>query len=293
MRIILTASATTAAVVALAGCGGSSAASKPSVVAAENVYGNIVEQIAGGRVAVTSILHDPNADPHLYEPGTANGLAVAHAKLVIENGLGYDAFVDKLQAAAPSSQRATVTIANVLGIRGRDANPHLWYDVAALPKIARAIERALARAFPEQATAFRKGLQRFDASLKPLDAEIATIRRAHAGEPVAYTEPVPGYLIAAAGLKNLAPDSFTRAIEDGAEPAPVSVADMLELVRGRHVRVLLYNTQAVSPITVRVRQAARAAGVPVVGVSETLPRGLTVQRWQLAEARALGAALRR
>jgi zinc/manganese transport system substrate-binding protein len=292
MRIILIPVSGVAAA-ALAGCGGSAAAAKPSVVAAENVYGSIVAQIAGDRVSVTSILQDPNADPHLYEPGTANGLAVAHARLVIENGLGYDAFVDKLEAAAPSSSRVTVTIANVLGVHGAGENPHLWYDVPALPRIAAAIERGLERAMPGQAKAFRAGLRRFDASLGPLDAEVTAIRRAHGGAPVAYTEPVPGYLLAAAGLKNLAPSAFTRAIEDGSEPPPAAVADMLGLLRGRRVRVLLYNTQAVSPITQRVREAAKAAGVPVVGVSETRPQGQTFQEWQLAEARALAAALGR
>ena len=276
----------------LAGCGGSSAAERPGVVAAENVYGDIAAQIAGGRVSVTSILRDPNADPHLFEPGTSNGLAVAHARLLIENGLGYDAFVDKLAAAAPSRNRVTVTVADVLGLHGADANPHLWYDVPRLPLIASAIERGLERALPGRSAAFRSGLRRFDARLAPLTAEVAAIRRAHRGQPVAYTESVPGYLLAAAGLRNVAPESFTRAIEDGSEPPPSAVADMVRLLRGRRVRVLLYNDQAVSPITARVREAARSAGIPVVGVSETLPPGLTFQAWQLRQARALAAALR-
>ena len=121
---------------------------------------------------------------------------------------------------------------------------------------------------------------------------MAAIRKAHAGAPVAYTEPVPGYLLAAAGLRNLAPASFTRAIEDGSEPSPGSVAAMLALVREHRIRALLYNEQAVSPITARVRAAARAAGVPVLGVTETLPPGSTFQQWQLAQANTLQAALR-
>ncbi len=108
---------------------------------------------------------------------------------------------------------------------------------------------------------------------------------------VASTEPVPGYLLAAAGLRDVAPPGFTRAIEDGSEPSPADLAAMLDLLRGGRARVLLYNSQAVSPITERVREQARAAGIPVVPVTETLPAGSTFQQWQLAQARALAQAL--
>src|SRR5207248_2702832 len=158
---------------------------------------------------------DPNSDPHLFEPGTRNGLAVSRAKVVIQNGVGYDAFMSKLEHAAPSSDRTVVTIADVLGVHGADANPHLWYDVPRLPRIAAAIAAALGKADPEHAAAYRHGLRRFTASLRPLQREVAAMRRAFAGDAVAYTEPVPGYLLAAAGLRNLAPASFARAIENG------------------------------------------------------------------------------
>src|SRR5437660_10630839 len=211
---------------ALSGCGSSARAKgKLDVVAAENVYGNIAAQIGGAHVSVTSILTDPNADPHLFEPGTSNGLAVAKAKVVLQNGLGYDAFMTKLEDAAPSSGRSTVTIADVLGVHGKDANPHLWYDVPQLGRIAGAIAAAFERSDPRHATAYRAGLSRFKRSLGPLRGEVATIRSRFRGAQVAYTEPVPGYLITAAGLRNLAPGSFTRAIEDGTEPSPSEVAN--------------------------------------------------------------------
>jgi zinc/manganese transport system substrate-binding protein len=270
--------------------GGASAAAELRVVAAENVYGDIAGQIGGAHVVVTSILTDPNADPHLYEPGTANGLAVAKAAVVIENGLGYDTFVDRLEAASPKRGRIQLTIAHVLGLSGARTNPHVWYDVPALPRIATAIESALAQADPRNAAAYRVGLARFLRSLAPLQAVVAAIKARHAGEAVAYTEPVPGYLLTAAGLRNLAPDSFTRPIEEGTEPPPSAVAEMLGLMKAHRVRVLLYNRQAVSPITARVRAAALAAGIPVVAVTETLPPGLTFQSWQIAQARALLAA---
>jgi zinc/manganese transport system substrate-binding protein len=280
--------------VLLAGCGNSTgAAGGLDVVAAENAYGNIASQIGGSHVSVTSILTNPHADPHLFEPGTSNGLAVAGAKVVIENGLGYDAFMTKLEDAAPSSHRSVVTMADVLGAHGKDANPHLWYDVPQLGRIAEAIAVALQRDDPRHASAYRAGLSRFDRSLGRLRREVATIRSRFHGAPVAYTEPVPGYLIAAAGLRNLAPSSFTRPIEDGSEPSPSAVAALDALVAHHRIRVLLYNSQAVSPITTRLRSAAAAAGIPVVPVTETLPADVTFQQWQLRQARALAAALGR
>lgn len=278
----------------LSACGGSTAASgKLGVVAAENVYGDIAAQIGGPQVSVTSILTSPSADPHLFEPGTSSGLAVAGAKVVLQNGLGYDAFMTRLENAAPSKNRVVVTLADVLGIHGKDANPHLWYDVPQLDRIATAIAGAFARADPSHAVAYRHRLRRFERSLTPLRHEVAAIRTRFGGAPVAYTEPVPGYLVAAAGLRNLAPDSFTRLIEEGTEPSPSAVAAMSTLVSEHRIRVLLYNSQAVSPITARLRSAAEKAGIPVVPVSETLPPHLTFQQWQLDQARALAAALAR
>ncbi|HEY3766694.1 MAG TPA: zinc ABC transporter substrate-binding protein, partial [Gaiellales bacterium] len=249
--------------------------------------------IGGDHVTVTSVLTDPDADPHLFEPGTRNGLAVAQAALVIQNGVGYDSFMGKLEAAAPSEHRIVVTIGAMLGVHGTDANPHLWYDVPALGRIAGAIAGGLGRADPAHRGAYRRGLERFDRSLRPLRRVVAAIRSGDGGDPVAYTEPVPGYLLAAAGLHNLTPVGFSRAIEDGSEPSPEAVAAMTALLEQRRVRVLLYNSQTVSPITTRIRSAAQAAGIPVIGVSETMPPAETFQAWQLAQARALERALRR
>lgn len=287
--------AAVATVLVTAGCGsnGSRGGGALRVVAAENVYGDLVRQIGGAHVEVTSILSDPNADPHLFEPGTRNALAVSQASLVIQNGVGYDAFMSRLERASPSKSRALVTIADVLGIHGTDANPHLWYDVPALPKIAAAIAAGLERQDPANAPSYRRGLTRFDASLAPLQREVAAIKASFAGRAVAYTEPVPGYLLSAAGLRNVAPEAFTRAIEDGTEPSPSAVATMTALATDHKIRALLYNTQAISPITTRIRDAARAAGIPIVGVTETLPSGRTFQAWQLDQAQALQRALAR
>jgi zinc/manganese transport system substrate-binding protein len=279
------------AVLLLASCGSTSKGGRLNVVAAENVYGNIAAQIGGPHVSVTSILSKPAADPHLFEPVTSSGLALARAEVVLQNGLGYDAFMTKIENAEPSKSRIVVTAADVLDIHGKDANPHLWYDVPRLARIGSAIAAALVKADPRHAAAYRAGLHRFERSLGPLRQEVASIRSRSRGTPVAYTEPVPGYLVAAAGLRNLAPDSFTRAIQDGTEPPPAAVAAMDELISKHRIRALLYNGQSVSPITARLGDSARAAGIPVLPVSETLPPGRSFQQWQLDQARRLAAAL--
>jgi zinc/manganese transport system substrate-binding protein len=260
------------------------------VVAAENVYGDIVRQIGGSDVHITSILTNPNSDPHLFEPGTAAGLAVAQARVVILNGVGYDAFMERLLAAAPQPDRVVVTMANVLHVAD-GANPHLWYDVPRLPAVADAIAGALRRADPARASAYRSRLRTFLTSLQPLDRAVADLSQRFSGTSVAYTEPVPGYLLLAASLVDKAPDAFTKSIEDGIEPPPAAVAQMEGLVTTRAIRLLLYNSQATSPITERIRQLALANGIPVVGVSETLPPGQTFQQWQLGQVRAIAGAL--
>jgi zinc/manganese transport system substrate-binding protein len=276
------------------GCGSAAAHdSALDVVAAENAYGDIARQIGGAHVSVTSILTDPTADPHLYAPGTRSGLFVANARLVIQNGVGYDAFMTKLEDASASSHRRVVTIADVLGVHGKDANPHLWYDVPKLPAVAAAIATGLERSDPAHAAAYRAGLRRFESGLSPLQREVARIRTSFAGTPVAYTEPVPGYLVDAAGLRNVAPAAFTRAIENGTEPTPQAFAAMLALIAKKKIAVLLYNSQAVSPVTQQIRDAATKAGIPTIGVSETLPPNVTFQQWQLAQAKELDAALGR
>jgi len=192
-----------AAVAVLAGCGTPQAPATPGivkVVAGEDVWGNIAAQIGGAHVQVTSILSDPNADPHLYESDVASALAVAEARLVIANGAGYDDFVSQLLGATRNSGRVVVTAQEVLGASGPDVNPHFWYEIPRVPQVAAAIEAALTRLDPQNARAFAANLATFDASLAPVEAVISSIHRRYAGTPAAYTERLPGYLLAAAGL---------------------------------------------------------------------------------------------
>ena len=295
LPLLLAALGVTAA--ALTGCGGASA-QPPAipgvvrVVAGENFWGNIAAQIGGRHVRVTSLLSDPNADPHLYESDVSDAVAVAEAGLVIENGAGYDEFLSQLLGATRHQGRVVITVAGVLGATGPDVNPHFWYDVPRVPAVARAVETALARLEPGAAGTFAAGLAAFDASLRPVDAVIAAIRRRYPGAPVAYTERVPGYLLAAAGLRVLTPPGFAASIEDGVDPSPRDTVVMDDLFTEHKVKVLLYNAQVVSPVTEQVRALALRARIPVVGVTETMPPAArTYQAWQLSQAQAILRAL--
>jgi len=262
------------------------------VVAAENFWGNIAAQIGGNKVKVTSIISDPNADPHLYESDAHDAIAIATADIVITNGLGYDDFMDKLLSASPNSNRQVISAASVLGVTGSNPNPHLWYNTPKVPQMAAAIELAMAKQHPADKDQFEKNLATFDASLKPITNTIAQIKLRYSGEPVAYTERVPGYLLANAGLDVVTPPGFASSIEDGVDPSPSDTAAMDNLMTSHGVKVLLYNAQTVSPVTQHVRDLATANGIPVIGVTETLPAGeSSYQSWQLDQVDALQGAL--
>jgi zinc/manganese transport system substrate-binding protein len=276
-----------------AGCSGTatSASGRVNVVAGENFYGDIAAQLGGDRVHVTSLISDPEADPHLYESDARAAAALAGARVVIKNGLGYDDFVDKLLGVT-RGHRTVVTVADVLGVHGSDANPHLWYDIPRMPEVARAIAGTLSAVDPAGSPGYQRNLTAFDAALRPLTGTLAAIAAKHPHEPVAYTERVPEYLLVAAGLDVKTPPGFATAIEDGNEPDARDTAAMNDLIKNRAVNVLLYNSQATSPVTAGTRNLAKKNGVPVVAVTETIPhKGEHYQDWQLSQARALLAAL--
>jgi zinc/manganese transport system substrate-binding protein len=284
-----------AAAAVLAGCGTPRAPVTPGVVkvvAGENFWGNIAAQIGGPHVQVTSILSSPAADPHLYESDVASALAVAQAGLVIANGAGYDDFLSQLVGVTANAGRVVLSVQAVLGAYGPDVNPHFWYDIPRVPQVAAAIEAALARLDPGNAKVFAANLAAFDASLRPAEAVLASIRRRYPGAPVAYTERVPGYLLQAAGLEVVTPPGFAAAIENGNDPSPGDTAEMFGLITGRKAKALLYNAQATSAVTQQVRALAVRAHVPVVPVTETMPPAYrSYQAWQLAQATALLDAL--
>jgi zinc/manganese transport system substrate-binding protein len=262
-----------------------------TVVAAENFYGDLVSQIGGDHTKVTSILSNPEADPHLFEPNSQNGLAVAKADVVIVNGVGYDSFVDRLMAAAPRQNRVVVSIADALGVRGSDVNPHLWYDVSRLSEIVEAISNGLVEADPAHRDDYRSGEKRVLESLQPLQEAVAHLDRLHAGTRVAATEPVADYLLRAAGLVDVTPEEFASAIENGSEPTPQAVAATRALLINREVKMLIYNLQTEDKTTLDLKSLAESNAIPVVGVTETMPPGVNMQGWQLDQIKALTQAL--
>jgi zinc/manganese transport system substrate-binding protein len=270
----------------------SSAAAPISVVASTNVWGDIAKQIGGDHVIVTSIMSDPNADPHEYEADAKTAAALSKAQFVIENGLGYDDFMDKLLAASPNPSRAVLNAADAMKISGADANPHIWYDISKIPDVATAIADQLAKMDSADAATFSANAKTFTDSLTPINTAIANIKAKYPGAPVGYTERVPGLLVEAAGLTLATPASFAQSIEDGNDPSPADNAAIDAALTDKKIKVLLYNGQVTSPATDAVKQLAQKSGVPVVGVTETLPpTDKDFQDWQLRQINEIATAL--
>ena len=291
---------TSASLALLAGCGSSSdsadAKSTPArvaVVASTNVYGDIARRIGGDRVDVTSVISDPDQDPHSYEADPQNQLALSKAKVVIENGGGYDDFVDHMLKSGHNDSAQVVNAVDVSGKtapQGGELNEHVWYDFPTVAKVADRISTALAQADPGDAAAFEKNATAFKAELAPLEAEEAQIKKAHGGDGVAITEPVPLYMIEASGLVNRTPGEFSEAIEEGDDVSPRVLQKSLALFAGKKVKALVYNEQTSGPQTEKAEAAAKAAGIPVVPVTETLPKGKDYLGWMTANLDALASA---
>ncbi|HEY1258304.1 MAG TPA: zinc ABC transporter substrate-binding protein [Stellaceae bacterium] len=266
-------------------------AESPKIVAAENFYGDIARQIGGAGIAVVSILTNPDQDPHEFEASASTARALADARLVICNGAGYDPWVTKLLSASPSAKRGVVTVAALVGKKSGD-NPHLWYLPATMPALADALAAQLARFDPVHKSDYARRLAQFQTSLKPLADKIAALRRNYAGTAVTATEPIFGYMAAALGL-DMRHQRFQLAIMNGTEPSAGDIAAFERDLRSRAVKVLIYNNQTSGGLTQRMRKIAEAAGVPVVGVSETEPPGKDYQAWMLSQLDALDRALAR
>jgi zinc/manganese transport system substrate-binding protein len=261
------------------------------VLGTENFYADLLSQIGGTHVTVSSILNDPSADPHEYESNAQTAKLVADAKLVIVNGIGYDDFMEKLLSAANKPDRVVISVQDVLK-RSDDDNAHIWYDPKTMPAVAEAAADALAKLDRANASYYSDRLAQYRASLKPIDEKIAALKATYGGAPVAFTEPVAEYQADAIGLKVLTPEGFMKAIEQGVDPAPADVAAERDLLTGKKVKALLYNNQVTSPLTKDIYDLAVKSGVPVVGVAETIPTAFkTYQEWMLAQLGDLERAL--
>ncbi len=279
---------------ALSGCATQPVAANGRIVAvgAENQYTSVIAQIGGRYVNATSVMSNPNTDPHTFEASAQVASTISGASLVVQNGLGYDSFMTKIEAAAPNSARVVISAQKVLGLPDSTRNPHLWYSPTTMPAVARSIASALAKLSPAHRAYFEANLAAFNRSMTTWTDAIAAFTSAHPGVAVATTEPVADYLLEAAGTRNLTPWALQAAIMNDTDPAPQDVATQDALFTGARVKVFLYNQQVTDSITVRYLALARAHHIPVVGVYETMPTdGLTYQTWMEAELAALDRAV--
>jgi zinc/manganese transport system substrate-binding protein len=261
-------------------------------VGAENQYANVLSQIGGAYVKVSAILDNPNTDPHTFEASSSVAEEVSHADLIVQNGVGYDGFMDNIESASPNPKRKVIVAQHVLGLPNSTPNPHLWYDPKTMPAVAKVMAADLSELDPSKKAYFAARLKTFDSSLKPWFAAIAWFKAAYGGTPVATTEPVADYLLAAMGMKNLTPFVFQADIMNGVDPAPEDITLENGFFTAHKVKVFCYNQQVVDSLTTSIRQTAQSAGVPVVGVYETMPTpGYDYQSWMLAEVAAIRAAV--
>ena len=287
-----------ATAIALAGCstatGESSASANGKIVAlgAENEYANVIAQLGGQYVDASAVMSNPNTDPHTFEASPSVAKEVSASRLIVQNGVGYDDFMSKLESASPDSSRKVIVAQKVLGLPDSTPNPHLWYKPTTMPAVGKAIVAALAEIQPSHKSYFEKRLRTFDASLDAWTNELAAFRKAHAGVAVAVTEPVADYALQAAGVHIETPWTLQAAIMNDTDPSPQDSALQDSLFTGHKVKVFLYNQQVTDDVTQHFLSLARANAIPVVGVYETMPTpGYDYQSWMEAELRALDKAV--
>jgi zinc/manganese transport system substrate-binding protein len=282
----------------VAGCSStgtsSSSSSRIEVVAAENFWGSIAAQLGGSHVRVTSIVDNPATDPHDYEPSAVDARTLAGAKLVIENGVGYDPWAPKLMAANPVSGRLVLNVGTVVGVKD-GGNPHRWYSPPNVQEVIDTITRDYQRLDPKDAASFTRLRARFrNEALRGYTQEIATIRKHYAGVKVGASESIFAPLAQALGLDLVTPSSFLKAISEGADPTAKDLTTIGRQISTRELKVWVFNSQNSTPDVQRLTDAARKKGIAVTTITETLtPTGASFETWQLAQLRRLAGALAR
>jgi zinc/manganese transport system substrate-binding protein len=296
-RIIVAAGAA-ALGLAAAGCGTGNASSGGSsngvinAIGTENEYANVLSQIGGKYVHVSSILNNPNTDPHTFEASPAVASEVSAATLIVQNGVGYDSWINKMESASPNSNRKLIIVQDLLGLPNDTPNPHLWYSPRTMPAVAKAMAGDLSALQPAHKAYFDANMVKFDASLTPWLDAIAQFKAKYSGVTAATTEPVADYLLQAMGINNLTPFVFQSDIMNGVDPSPQDISLENGFFTGHKVKVFCYNQQVVDALTTSIRQTALKSGIPVVGVYETMPTpGYTYQTWMLAEVHAIEKAI--
>jgi zinc/manganese transport system substrate-binding protein len=274
------------------GSSSTSAAARFQVVAAENFWGSIAQQLAGSKATVRSIIVNPDTDPHSYQPSAGDARTMAGAKFAIVNGIGYDKWASQLLAANPVSGRTVLDVGSLLGLKEGD-NPHQWYDPASVQKVINAITAAYDKIDPADKAYFAAQKKHFETvSLKPYDQLRAQIRKRFAGVPVGYSESIFQPLGQSMGLKLLTPYSFAKAVAEGTEISAQDKQTVDSQAQHRLIKVWVYNSQNATPDIQRINTIARQQHIPIATVTETLsPATLNFEQWQVAELRGLIKAL--
>ena len=261
-------------------------------VGAENEYANVISQIGGPYVSVSAIESNPNTDPHTFEASAQVASEVSAAQLVVQNGVGYDSWIDTILSSSPSSSRKLIDVQTLLGLPNSTENPHLWYDPTTMPAVAKQIAKDLGALDPAHAAYFTARVTTFDSSLDTWYADIAALKASYAGARVAVTEPVPDYMLQAAGLDDVTPWPFQADIMNGVDPSAQDTSLEQGFFTQHTVKVFFYNQQVTDSLTNSLLAMAQSNGVPVVGVYETMPTpGYDYQTWMAAEAAAAEQAL--
>ena len=278
-----------AVVAALLGVTPAFAAGPIPIVAAENFYGDVAQQVGGADVTVASILNNPDEDPHLFEASPSVARAMSAARIVIYSGIDYDPWVSKMLGAAHSINRKSIDVAALVGKKSGD-NPHIWYDPRTMLTLAKTLANDLSGVDPAHRSDYEQRLARFRQSIKPIQAKIATLHARLAGTPVTATEPVFGYMFDALGMR-VRNKTFQLAVMNNTEPSASDVAAFEDDLKTHKVKLLVYNSQASDPIAERMMKLAKASHIPVVGAAETEPPGKTYQQWMASEFDAVDHAL--
>jgi zinc/manganese transport system substrate-binding protein len=261
-----------------------------AVIGIENQYANVIAQIGGPYVSASAIESDPNTDPHSFEVSPKIAAQIAAASLIVENGLGYDDWADKMLAASSNPARLVINVQHLRGLPDDTPNPHLWYDPATMPAVAGAVAADLAKLDPAHAATFNANAAKFISALTPWRHAVAAFKAEYPNLPVAVTEPVGDYMLQAAGNNILTPFTLQAAIMNGTDPAPQDVSIQNDLFSAHKVKIFVYNQQVTDPLTQSFLNLADANHIPVVGVYETMPAGFSYQDWMLAETTALDKA---
>ena len=277
---------------AAAGSPAQAASGKVKVVAAEDFWGSIARQLGGDHADVTSIITNPDTDPHDYEATPQDGALLATAQVAIVNGIGYDGWADKLLAANPSPGRKVVTVGDVVGVK-EGGNPHQWYSPTSVNAVVDAVTGALKQADPGDSAYFDTQRQAYRADgLKRYNDLRSQIKSQYGGVAVGASESIFAPLATDLGLKLLTPESFLDAIAEGTDPTARDKATVDGQIAGKQIRVFVYNSQNSTPDVAALVDKAKQAGIPVTTVTETLtPKGSTFQDWQANQLQSLADSL--